>query len=80
MEQLQAAVAAEGEDMPIFEFKCEECGKEFERLVFSSDSEKPGCPACGSTNTTKEFSVFSCSNIERGLASSCGSSSSGGFS
>jgi putative FmdB family regulatory protein len=64
--------------MPIFEFKCDKCGKEFERLVYSSEDEKVECPGCGSTETTKEFSVFSCSNIEKSLGASCGSSSSGG--
>ncbi|MFH1113393.1 MAG: zinc ribbon domain-containing protein [Pseudomonadota bacterium] len=66
--------------MPIFEFKCCTCGKEFERLVFASEQGAVECPACGSTETTKEFSVFSCSGIERSLAGSCGSASSGGSS
>lgn len=69
--------------MPIFEFKCNKCGREFERLVFTSENDEVECPACGSNETTKEFSVFSCSGIERSLAGSCGSSSggsSGGFS
>ncbi len=66
--------------MPIFEFKCKKCENEFEKLVFASEENDVVCPACGSTETTKEFSVFSCSGIERSLAGSCGSASSGGSS
>ena len=33
--------------MPIFNFKCEKCGKVFETLL-KSRSETPECPACGS--------------------------------
>ncbi|MDQ7783796.1 MAG: zinc ribbon domain-containing protein [Desulfomonilaceae bacterium] len=66
--------------MPIFEYVCSSCGKEFERLVFTSESDRVECPSCGSNETRKEFSVFSCSGIERSIAGSCGSTSTGGFS
>lgn len=32
--------------MPIFEYKCGKCKKEFEELVFG-DGEDMKCPACG---------------------------------
>ena len=66
--------------MPIYEFTCEECGKEFERLVFGSDQDAVKCPACGSDRTRREFSVFASGGTDKALAQSCGSSSSGGFS
>ncbi|MBM3301020.1 MAG: zinc ribbon domain-containing protein [Deltaproteobacteria bacterium] len=66
--------------MPIYEFSCLKCGKEFERLVFASDAGAVKCPSCGSEETRKEFSVFACSGIEKSLSGSCGSASSGGFS
>jgi len=66
--------------MPIFEFKCCGCGKEFERLIFGSDDQAPACPECGSSDTNKLLSVFACTGIEAQLASSCGKSSPGGFS
>ena len=33
--------------MPIFEFRCAECGKEFEKLFISSDEQADlACPEC----------------------------------
>lgn len=37
--------------MPLFDFHCEACKAEFERLVRGDDV--PRCPACGSTELTK---------------------------
>jgi len=74
------AVVHSEEGMPIYEFKCSGCGKEFERLCFASDQEEIICPACGSANTQKVFSVFASTGIEKKLSHSCGSghSHSGG--
>ncbi|MGC8605812.1 MAG: FmdB family zinc ribbon protein [Desulfomonilaceae bacterium] len=67
--------------MPIFEFVCENCGKQFERIFFISEcDESVKCPSCGSERTTKSLSVFSRSGIEKGLSAACGSSRSKGFS
>lgn len=66
--------------MPIYEFACEQCGKEFERLVFGSVTEAVTCPACGSDRTRKQFSVFSSAGTDKALASSCGSRAPGRFS
>ena len=38
--------------MPIYEYVCKKCGKEFEVLVFNKD-EKPECPACGAKKPVK---------------------------
>ena len=38
--------------MPIFDFKCKECDKEFEKLVRAADIP-PECPMCGSKDTEK---------------------------
>ncbi len=56
--------------MPLFEFICKKCGKKFEKLVFSTDTEKLSCPECKSENVEKQFSTFS--------ANSSGSSKSSG--
>jgi len=42
--------------MPIFDYKCADCGKEFEELVFNRD-ECPPCPECKSENTGKLMSA-----------------------
>lgn len=42
--------------MPIFEYKCTDCGNEFEELVFSQD-EIPSCPQCTSKNVKKLMSA-----------------------
>lgn len=66
--------------MPIFEFECEKCGAKFERLVFASDNDPVECKECGSPDTRKVVSVFSCSGLGASSGSSCGSGTSGGFS
>lgn len=42
--------------MPIYEYKCNACGHEFEELCFVPD-EKPKCPKCNNLNTQKKISV-----------------------
>jgi putative FmdB family regulatory protein len=42
--------------MPIFEYKCNDCGNEFEELVFDRD-ECPPCPKCASDKTDKLMSA-----------------------
>jgi putative FmdB family regulatory protein len=48
--------------MPIFEYRCDECGTTFERLTLRSQGTgQMTCPQCGSTSTAKIFSTFSTS-------------------
>ncbi len=42
--------------MPLYEYKCSDCGCEFEELVFNSE-ECPECPECKSGNTGKLISA-----------------------
>ncbi|MBW1992549.1 MAG: zinc ribbon domain-containing protein [Deltaproteobacteria bacterium] len=42
--------------MPIFEFHCTHCDKEFEKLVFGSDPQVE-CPFCGQKDVKKLMSV-----------------------
>jgi putative FmdB family regulatory protein len=44
--------------MPIFEYKCENCGVVFEKLVNSTD-EKVICDKCSSEKVSKQLSSFS---------------------
>jgi putative FmdB family regulatory protein len=42
--------------MPIYEYACQDCGREFETLVRSGTA--PECPQCHSTQLNKRLSVF----------------------
>ena len=64
--------------MPIYEYHCEDCNKDFECLVFGS--EQPDCPTCNSTHVCKLMST--CGFVSKGSAGhtvskSAGSSCSG---
>ncbi len=45
--------------MPIFEYKCKQCEKDFERLVFSGEEKGVSCPECKSKDVTKKMSASS---------------------
>ena len=45
--------------MPIFEYRCDACGHQFELLVFSSDETKPVCPQCNAGRVQKLMSAGS---------------------
>jgi putative FmdB family regulatory protein len=42
--------------MPIYEYTCENCGNDFELIVFRND--EPECPSCGAKNPKKKMSSF----------------------
>jgi putative FmdB family regulatory protein len=45
--------------MPIYEYRCEDCGKKFEKLVRrAGETEGLECPGCGQTRLKQEFSTF----------------------
>ncbi len=65
--------------MPLFEYQCKKCKKEFEELVRNSD-EKVCCPKCSSGKVHKKMSVFAHKSGEKfrssSVSSSCSSCSS----
>ncbi|RTZ94934.1 MAG: zinc ribbon domain-containing protein [Deltaproteobacteria bacterium] len=64
--------------MPIYEYKCEQCGHSFEKLVFAGDREKIICPKCGAPKTKK---LMSCASfMGSGIGSTCADRPTGGFS
>lgn len=65
--------------MPYYEYRCEDCGQEFEkRMRFDQSEEVPACPHCESNRTRKKLSLFaSGGNSSGATASNCGSG--GGF-
>lgn len=61
--------------MPVYEYRCEECGKKTEYLQrVGEDSSGKKCPYCGKGVLKKAFSIFGTG----GGGSSCGSAQ-GGF-
>jgi putative FmdB family regulatory protein len=44
--------------MPIYEYRCEDCGHVFEEFVRFGEDLELKCPECGSTQVRKAFSVF----------------------
>lgn len=45
--------------MPIYEYRCEECGEGFELFVrSSSQAASPTCPECGSERVKRAISLF----------------------
>ncbi len=59
--------------MPIYEFKCDECGGKFSEIRRMGDDQQVTCQQCGSTKTRKLISSFS--SISSGTASGCASAS-----
>lgn len=67
--------------MPIYEYKCNSCGKDFEKLIFSSSASKNiECEYCGSEDVEKKISNVSSFGNSDSFSSSFGGCGSGGFS
>jgi len=46
--------------MPIYEYRCRSCDREFEALI--QGSTRPACPDCGGKKLEKKLSVFAVSS------------------
>lgn len=60
--------------MPIYEYHCNQCEHEFEKLVLNS-SEKIACPKCKSKKVGRMMSAFAFSSggkFKSTASSSCG--------
>ena len=45
--------------MPIYEYRCEDCGTKFEKLVRrAAEGSEVECPSCGQKHLKQEFSTF----------------------
>ena len=57
--------------MPIYEFICLECGREFEKLVRKpSDNEELQCPECRGSSLEEKVSSFASVSTNGGSGSS----------
>lgn len=54
--------------MPIYEYRCRGCGKEFEQLLLPHSSGAPFCPSCQGQDLEQLISAFSASSEERSQA------------
>lgn len=45
--------------MPIFEYKCKSCDKDFEKLVFAGEENDISCPECSGKDVIKKMSATS---------------------
>lgn len=61
--------------MPIFEYRCTDCGHDFEKLIYASTEVQ--CPECDSKTVTKKLSLFGMSGVDNPFAgtssANCGS-------
>ena len=66
--------------MPMYEYKCQECGQCFEALILSPN-EEVHCQKCGSRSVERQLSTFAVGSSAAGAGSpsskGCGSA---GFS
>jgi putative FmdB family regulatory protein len=61
--------------MPIYEYVCTRCEKEFEKLLWRSD-DPVECPACGAPEVKRRLSSFSVAR--KSPSAPCGEFPSGG--
>ena len=61
--------------MPIYEYRCEDCGSSFDKLMRSmSSAAEVECPECHSKRCKKSISLFGLASVGSGAdasASSC---------
>ncbi|MGH8005101.1 MAG: FmdB family zinc ribbon protein [Limisphaerales bacterium] len=61
--------------MPIYEYRCKDCGKPFELHQKMEERGAGSCPACGSAKVEKLLSVFgvgAAGSLEKSDTSACG--------
>ncbi len=72
--------------MPLYEYHCNACGENFEKMVRFSDQElAPECPQCHSRDTRKRISLFSGAGLSSATSaynsgSACSAPRTSGFS
>ncbi len=64
--------------MPLYEFRCDACGAEFEKLVRSSAEGAVVCPFCHASTLTRKLSTFACASGDGGAGSAAACAPEGG--
>jgi putative FmdB family regulatory protein len=65
--------------MPIYEYRCEDCGAKFEKLVRrAAEGSGVECPSCGRNHLKQEFSTFAAHANTRSKSSDVPMCPSGG--
>ena len=65
--------------MPLYEYKCSECGEKFDRLVRAADADgQQVCPRCGSVQTKRQISAFGWAGGGSASGGGCAPSFGGG--
>lgn len=65
--------------MPLYEYRCPECGHRFEILQrMGEGAEGLTCPRCGAAKVEKQFSTFASTTVGGGSATSGGGCGPGG--
>jgi putative FmdB family regulatory protein len=66
--------------MPIYEYRCKECGADFSRLQkVGASVEGVKCPKCESEKVERLLSSFASTSSSPSVGSSAGPSCGGGF-
>lgn len=60
--------------MPIYEFVCQDCRENFDKLVRIAGEQQVVCPYCGSAQTRKKISLFASKTKGGGAFSNGGGS------
>ena len=62
--------------MPIYEYKCSDCGEKFEKIVSFQSTREIKCPECSCDKVKKLISLFGSTSINTSVtspsAASCG--------
>ncbi len=58
--------------MPIYEYRCQDCGERFEKLVRrSAEGPEVVCPSCGQKHLQQELSVFAAHSHQKAEGPMC---------
>ncbi len=62
--------------MPIFDFVCKECGKQFDVKISNAEKSKVKCPECNSSNLKQLLAFFNTGGSKSSRTTSFGQSCS----